>query len=113
MALGTVTIVKENNMEFGPQRNDLVSFAGDGSYPTGGTANFQALYRAALGKGNLEIVGVLPQGTGGYTVTYNKATDKLQVFHGDNNNAADAPGVEVPNATDLSGTTFRCIVMAL
>jgi hypothetical protein len=110
MALGAITVV-ESAVADGPVRMDLLSFAADGAYPTGGSAGFQAAVRAALNKGNLEIVGVIPQDCGGYSVTYDKAADKLKVYTNDNDNVADGPGVQVANAANLGGVTFKVLVL--
>lgn len=102
MALGTITILEVSAGD-GPLRADLVQFAGDGAYPTGGTANFQALLRTALGKGHVEIIGVITQNSGGKQLAYDKANDKLIVYSG---------ASEVANASDQSGTTFRAVVLS-
>lgn len=111
MALGAITVSERVDIG-GFARMDLLSFAGDGSYPTGGTAAFQAAVRTALGVGNLEVVGVIPQDCGGYNAIYDKAADKLKVYYGDNDNSADGPQVQVPNTTSLSGVTFRVLVLS-
>jgi hypothetical protein len=82
-----------------------ISFAGDGAYPTGGTAGFQASVRAITGD-QREIVVVDDVGAiAGFYAVYDKANDKLKVF-------VRTTGVEVANATDLSGTTFKLCVLA-
>jgi len=111
MALGTITVTKKTQVGDGPVRFDLLSFAGDGAYPSGGSTGFQALVRAALGVGNVEVLAVIAQDCGGYQPIYDKAADKLKVYYGDNNNASDGPLVE--NATaNLSGTTFKVLVLS-
>lgn len=111
MALGAITVV-ENVVADGPVRMDLLSFAADGAYPTGGTAAFQAAVRTALAKGNLELVAVIPQDCGGYGVCYDKANDKLKCYTGDNDNVADGPQVQVANAANLSAVTFKVLVLS-
>lgn len=111
MAIGTITVAEKTAAE-GPVRHDLISFLGDGSYPTGGTAAFQAKVRAALGGMNVEVVAVYPQDCGGYMPCYDKTNDKLKVFYVDNNNASDGPQIEVPNTTNLSGVTFNVVVLS-
>jgi hypothetical protein len=102
MAIGAITVLEVTAGD-GPLRADLISFAGDGAYPTGGTANFQTLVRNALGKGRVEIIAVLGQDCGGRTPVYDKALDKLKVYNGTS---------EISNATDLSATTFRLVVLS-
>lgn len=104
MALGTLTIVEqEKKSASAPLDCISVSFPGDASYPTGGTAAFTAFIRAGL-KRNVSIVGLIKNGaTGVYTPIFDKANDKLYV--------EDAAGAQVANATDLSGTVFKLNVL--
>lgn len=67
MALGTTTIVEQVAGE-GPVFIDRVTQVGDGAYPAGGTAAFQAKYRAAAVASGLKkasgrnIIAILPGG---------------------------------------------------
>jgi hypothetical protein len=107
MAIGTMTKTLDGQFgNTGPVNFNLVSFAGDGSYPTGGTAGFQATVRA-LFKDAREIVGIEAQDCGGYVPVYDKAADKLKVYQCA---GSAAPMSEVPNATNLSAVTFRVLV---
>lgn len=108
MAIGTVTLRKGALMFGGSNyRVDVVSFPGDGAYPTGGTTGFQALMQPALKTGGAEILSVQPQDCGGYVAAYNVITDTLKVYYGNNDGGTDGPLVEVPNNTDLSGVVFQ------
>lgn len=110
MAIGAITVVRKSQVT-GPVNYDEISFAGDGAYPANGTAAFQAAVRAALGKGNVTILYVVPQDCGGYVPVYDNVADKLKVYYADNNNAADGPLIE--NATaNLSGTTFKLVIVS-
>jgi hypothetical protein len=113
MALGTPTIVSRRNTDKGGA-DILLQFAGDGAYPAGGTAAFQAFVRTAVaaaaaaaadanvrGAQNLEVISVNSQDCGVYSATYDKAADKLKVW--DQANVENATG-------DISGTTFNLIV---
>lgn len=111
MAIGAITVL-EKSSALGGHRADLISFAGDGAYPTGGTAAFQAAVRAALGVGSVEIVACLPQDCGGYSPCYDKANDKLKVYYNDYDAVADGPDIQVPNTTNLSAVTFRLLVLS-
>lgn len=111
MAIGAITVLEKSHAG-GPLRADLISFAADGSYPTGGTAAFEASVRAALDVGAVDVLGVCPQDCGGYQVVYDRANDKLKVYQGDNDNASDAPGVQVPNTTNLAAVTFVLLVLS-
>lgn len=111
MAIGAITTTEQTPTN-GPQRMDAISFAGDGAYPTGGTAAFQTSVRSALGVGNVDIVAVIPIDCGGYVPAWDNATGKLKVYYGDYDPAAAGPLVEVPNATDLSAVTFKVLVVS-
>lgn len=111
MSLGTIVVDTKTETPTGPVRFDQIHFPGDGAYAAGGTPGFQALVRAKLNVGNVEILTIIPGDCGGYLPVYDKANDKLKVYYGDNNNAADGPLVE--NATaDLSGVTFNLTVVS-
>jgi hypothetical protein len=100
MAIGTITektVAAQGNAT--PIFLKPVSFAGDGAYATGGTADFQASVRADLGPA-LEVVEVISGIAGNYIAQYDKANDKLLIRQ-------ISDGAEVANATDLSGTTFN------
>lgn len=110
MAIGAITVINKTQVT-GVLNVDQISFAGDGAYPANGTPGFQALVRAALGKGNVTIIQVIPQECGGYVPLYDNTADKLKVYYADNNNAADGPLIE--NATaNLSAQTFKLTVIS-
>jgi hypothetical protein len=90
---------------------DLVSFAGDGAYPTGGTAAFQTTFRTKV-KSAREILAVIPQDCGGYVPCYDKTNDKLKVYFANNDGGADGPLIEVTSAADLSAITFNVLVVS-
>ncbi len=106
MALGTITLVKDaGGMPSAPSFADALSFAGDGAYPTGGTAGFAALVQAKSGD-TRQPYAVIPVGlNGGYNAIYDLANDKLLV-------EVKSSGVEVANAVDLSATTFKVVVLS-
>jgi hypothetical protein len=103
MALGTITIVKQAAAH-GPLFHDRISFAGDGAYPTGGTAAFETTFRSKIGSSRT-IVAIIPDDCGVYLPSYDIANKKLKV-------KGIADGAEVSNATDLSGTTFNLTVIS-
>lgn len=108
MALGTATQnSKAGAVASAPVFIDDISFAGDSSYPTGGTAAFQDYIRNAAGiKEGRTILAVIDvTGNATHYPVYNKATDKLMMF-------VRTTGVEVANATNMSGTTFRFQVLS-
>lgn len=112
MAIGTITAVDNAGRSTShPTYLDLISFAGDGAYPTGGTASFQASVRTALGKA-VTVVSVVGQDCGGYFPFYDKANDKLIVYYINNDGGADGPAIEVPNGTNLAAVTFNVLVIS-
>lgn len=109
MALGSMTVqAKSGQQASSPTFADVISFAGDGAYPTGGTASFKSLVQSALGDGRTPLA-VLGQDCGGYTPVYDLAADKLKVYKSDGN---AGPLVEVANAADLSAVTFNVVVVS-
>lgn len=110
MALGTMTAGVGVGQDGGPVIAHQISMAGDGAYPGGGTPGFQALVRAALDKGALEILAVMPHGAcGGYVPVYDKANDKLMMFEA-NSDAADGPLQESTTA-NMSAVTLHLTVL--
>lgn len=113
MALGTITKQTGSSEQLGqpgsPAYAIALSFAGDDSYPTGGTADFTSLVRAsdAVSPKAVSVLAVIPCDCGAtYIPYYDAVNDKLMV-------RATANGAEVSNATNLSGTTFRVVVLCV
>lgn len=114
MALGTITVTSK--VTTGPIHVDHLSFAGDGAYPAGGSADFEGSFQAALaaaGKGSpgREIIGIQQVDASGYVLRYDKANDKLMAFESDNG-GADGPLQESTTA-NMSGITFKLIVQSI
>jgi len=112
MALGTITVTSQTvKAASAPIQAVLLSFPGDGAYPTGGTTGFRALVRAALAR-QVNIIGVfMADKCGGYIPLYDVANDTLMVLQGDYSESADGPLVEVAATGDLSATTFKVNVL--
>lgn len=103
MALGTGTVTGQYKKSASAPLDVIhISFAGDSSYPTGGTIEFQAYVRALLGRDVTIAAVTKAAATGVYTAIYDIANDKLYV--------EDAAGAEVGDETDLQATTFSLIV---
>lgn len=108
MSLGTFTSI----LEAGKSPSDPVmmiaaTLVGDGSYPTNGSAAFSDTLTAALPR-TVSVVAVQGYGVAGgvgYWLVYDAATDKLLVINA-------GSGLEVANATDLSGVTFKATIWA-
>lgn len=82
---------------------DVVSFAGDDNYPTGGTAGFDAYIQALLGDSR-NVIGVVMIGDCG---------DNMPIYVGGKLMVkVISTGVEVANAVDLSAATFTVLVIS-
>ncbi len=104
MSLGTITAGAEVGREGGPEVLGLISFLGDDSYPTGGTAGFQALVRTAFGGASIEVLAVVQQNLSDHVARYDKTNDKLTV-------QLMSTGAQVGSAVDLSSITFELLVI--
>ena len=102
MALGALTVGGQIAASQVPTFCDRVSFLGDNSYTTGGTAGFKATLEAKL-KSKREIVAVNDQSIGTHYAVYDHANDKLMVF-------VRATGLEAANGANLSAVTFSVAV---
>lgn len=103
MALGTATAgAQAGQSASAPLRMIRLSFAGDDSYPTGGTLAFEAYVRAALGE-FVTVLGVIDQSVGANELVFNPVTGNLLSF-------VKATGVE-RSAADDSGTQYDCLVV--
>lgn len=104
MAIGTMTetAAQSDKMYVKPKRV-YVTFAGDGAYPAGGTADFEASVREDLGF-NGRLVGFEPDlvQCGGYVPFYDAVNDKLYIYF---TNAAGGVLIEDTTANQ-SGRTY-------
>ncbi len=108
MSLGTLTSVLEaGKSPSDPTMMIAATLVGDGAYPTGGSATFSDTVSAALPR-TVTVISVYGYGVAGgvgYWLVYDAANDKLLVINA-------ASGLEVANATDLSGVTFKATIWA-
>jgi len=103
MALGAITVV-ERVASQGPVFYDRVTIVGDGAYASGGSAGFEALFRAAVGS-DRTIVGLVGEFDGTInSLEYDHANDKLFV-------RVRATGVESA-VSDQSGNTYRALIIS-
>lgn len=114
MALGTPTLDAQAGEKPGaPTFVFNLSFLGDDSYPTGGTAAFQQFVRDALNLSPaVEVMAIIPNDCDGFVPVYDKAADTLKVYYADYDAGADGALIEVANATALNGSTFNVTVLA-
>ena len=107
MAIASATLVAQPRKSVSAPLDLIeVTFAGDAAYPTGGTAAFKTSMRALVNR-SIDLVAVFDAGlNGAYRCIYDRANDKLLVVVG--TAGADA---EVTATTDLSGTTFRLLLV--
>lgn len=111
MAIGAITTgLEHGQIADHPIFVQKLSFLGDASYPTGGTAAFEATVQTALGKA-VEIVSIIADDCDGFVPVYDKAADTLKVFFADYDAVADGPLIEVASMDDLSGSTFNITVI--
>lgn len=106
MAIGTITKNTDSvASEAGPVFVDSISFLGDSSYPTGGTAAFDTALRA-ITKDQRDIIGVIPLDCGGYLPAYDRATSKLKVYELDQGPRVDkaVKAVGFADLTDADGS---------
>ena len=82
---------------------DLLTFQGDGIYPTGGTPGFAAIVQGLFDDSRTPIA-VISQDCGAYRAVYDQVNDKLKVVTSAN--------AEVASAVDLSATTFHVLVIS-
>jgi len=72
-----------------------------GDYPAGGfTINWKSVPDI---KSSKDPVSVQFVGKAGYRYVWDRAAGKVQIFEGDNNNAADGPGIVIPTAATPAG----------
>lgn len=113
MAIGTISIDARSQVSSESMSMDLIHFAGDSAYTTGGTAAFEAAFQAALKAGHRQILGVMGQDCGGYTVAYDFTNKTLKVYRANYPAVAAGALQEVPATTDLSGVTFNMLVYSI
>lgn len=93
------TLTVSKTIELGEYAIDFFTILMDSTYPSGGEAI------DAVGDLGYFYATFDGPSTTGYIAKWDKANQKIKVFYGDNNNAADGPLIE--NATtDLSAETF-------
>ncbi len=80
MTIGTISQVATGQQgALPPLYAPVLSFTGDSSYATGGTAGFQAAVRTKLQKA-VTVLAVVPISCGGYVPQYDRTNDKLLVY---------------------------------
>jgi hypothetical protein len=97
----------QNQVLNGNRRETYGTVTFDNSYLTGG----EPFTARDIGLNNIERVNV--ENSAGYQIAWNRSASAptLIVYQGDNANASPAPGVQVPNTTNLSAVvaTFRAV----
>lgn len=87
----------------GPVKLDVITFTG-ATYATGGTTGLKAGVRG-LSKDNRQPKVVIGLDCGDAVLAYDEATDKLKV-------TVMSTGLEVANTTDLTGNTYKVLVIS-
>jgi hypothetical protein len=109
MALGAITVSDFAGRGSASVYFDALSLAGDGAYVAGGTL-FEQLFENSVAAGR-KILAILPIDCGGYIPAWDAVAGRLKLYYGDNNNAADGPGIEVANG-DYSAVTLKLLVIS-
>lgn len=107
LPVSATLVGKQGQAPLRPSFQIRLSFVGDSSYPTGGTADFSDWLAARLGYNvtPLQVVGFgKTAGAITHFAEYDAANDKLMVFV--------LAGTQVPNATDISAVTFDLMISA-
>lgn len=107
----TYSLVRKDIGESGRRQiNASISF-GDGAltYPAGGVP----LTKAKLGLPNTVDSLVLndPASANGFVYKYDAANEKLRIYQGDNDNAADAPLIELTGAATPAAATLKVVAV--
>jgi hypothetical protein len=92
----------------GPVTYTRVSFTGETSYVAGGNTGLLASMRAHF-KDTRQILGIIPQDCGGFSLVYDLTNEKLKVYEITN---AEGAAPEVDAAESLGATTFNMIVIS-
>lgn len=108
MALGTMVSIAAHMK--GPLFVDEVTLVGESSYAAAGSTGLKAALQA-LRDDQRVPVAIVQTDDSGYILRYTQADDALKVLYS-NSDAADGPLIAVPNATVLSGVTFRMIIFS-
>jgi hypothetical protein len=106
MALTHTTLTRT---VFGDRRIVVTESTLDSSYVTGG----EPVTAAEFGLTKIESLIPTPAGLGGYVPAWDQANSKIVMLYGDNNNAADGPLIDVPNATNLAAIKINCLVIGV
>lgn len=112
MALGALTLTAaDKNTSVQNVFVDEISLVGPASYTTGGDSGLKAALQAKTNDQRTPKA-VIPIGpNGGYEVRYDLANDKLLVYT--SNGAAPAALTEFTSTGNLSGTTFKLLVLSV
>lgn len=107
-----VSAVAVSNEIPGRRRWATVDITFDSSYSIGGEAITPATFGLLGIDGVLPFVARNPQATDlALLGVWDSTNSKLILFWGDNNNAADAPLIEVPDTTDVSAYVARVVAI--
>jgi hypothetical protein len=109
MAIGTLTRVAAHS-KLGAPFLDEVTLVGDAAYPTTGTTGLKAALQAISLDQRVPLAIIQIDHTG-YVLRYNPNDDTLIAMYG-NYDAADGPLIDVPGPVNLSGSTFKFLIIS-
>lgn len=101
----TYSIGDKRKEESGLRRNICTISFGDGSltYPAGGIPLTAG--KMGMGTSIKAFSFVSPSAADGYLYKYDLANNKVRIYQGDNNNAADAPLIELVSGSATPAAT--------
>ena len=105
--MGALTVTTRKRTGILPTGKAIIAdIALSSSYATGGDT-----YTAAnFGMTSVDAI-ILQSNAAGYNLSVDLTNSKVLAYQGDNTNAAAAPGIQVPAATNLSAVTVRALVI--
>lgn len=104
--MGAVTVTIKRRDFTSAARVTVADVTLSSSYATNGDTFTKAQFEVL---GNIDAI-VVAGNPGGYQWDPDLTNLKFKMRQGDNTNAAAAPGIEVPNTTNLSTVTGRVLV---
>lgn len=109
MAFTVTDVLVSANLEGTDKALRILNLNFDASYAAGG----EAFTPADVQLSTIDFVAItaVPGAKTGRWVEFNPTGNLLVVKQSDNPNVAAAPGVEVPNLTDLSGLNIRVLAI--
>lgn len=110
LVAGDVTLTLNEETRQNHQKRNRVTLAfGDGSdtYPSGGVP-LPAVGNFGMVTSLDGLIFLEPNAANGFVYKYDISAHTVRIYQGDNNNAADAPLIELTTAATPAATTLVC-----